>query len=274
MGRPPGDEVAGPVLIKLGDKVSTDDISPSGSQVLVFRSNMPAIAEFTLPERRFRVRRARQGGERRLHRRGPDLRPGLVARGRRGGSDVPRGARRAGEELRAHPPRQPDQLGRAAPRARGPGRLRRDSAADTSSASRTSPAGWTAARSPSRTRPPASESRRAACSPRASGPSWRPVAASPTRGRWRSRRPDAAARPRRVRPRRHEPGTRLPPPRPPRPSGGLGSDLSRGAGKPRPVRAAARRPRVAGSRRSRRSPWWGRRPARTRTSTTRSARSR
>ena len=47
VGRPPGDEVTGPVLIKLGDKVSTDDISPSGSQVLVFRSNMPAIAEFT-----------------------------------------------------------------------------------------------------------------------------------------------------------------------------------------------------------------------------------
>jgi aconitate hydratase len=36
-----------PVLLKLGDKVSTDDISPSGSAVLVFRSNMPAIAEFT-----------------------------------------------------------------------------------------------------------------------------------------------------------------------------------------------------------------------------------
>ena len=47
VGRPPGDEIAGPVLIKLGDKASTDDISPSGSQVLVFRSNMPAIAEFT-----------------------------------------------------------------------------------------------------------------------------------------------------------------------------------------------------------------------------------
>ena len=47
VGRPPDDEIAGPVLIKLGDKVSTDDISPSGSQVLVFRSNMPAIAEFT-----------------------------------------------------------------------------------------------------------------------------------------------------------------------------------------------------------------------------------
>ncbi|HWC02926.1 MAG TPA: aconitate hydratase [Methylomirabilota bacterium] len=63
VGRPPGGEVAGPVLIKLGDKVSTDDISPSGSQVLVFRSNMPAIAEFTFrnvdPEF---VARARAGG--------------------------------------------------------------------------------------------------------------------------------------------------------------------------------------------------------------------
>jgi aconitate hydratase len=63
VGRPPGDEISGPVLIKLGDKVSTDDISPSGSQVLVFRSNMPAIAEFTFrnvdPEF---VTRARAGG--------------------------------------------------------------------------------------------------------------------------------------------------------------------------------------------------------------------
>jgi aconitate hydratase len=47
VGHPPGDELTGPILIKLGDKVSTDDISPSGSQVLVFRSNMPAITEFT-----------------------------------------------------------------------------------------------------------------------------------------------------------------------------------------------------------------------------------
>jgi len=63
VGRPPDDEVAGPVLIKLGDKVSTDDISPSGSQVLVFRSNMPAIAEFTFRnvDSEF-VARARAGG--------------------------------------------------------------------------------------------------------------------------------------------------------------------------------------------------------------------
>jgi aconitate hydratase len=64
VGRPPGDEIAGPVLIKLGDKISTDDISPSGSQVLVFRSNMPAISEFTFrntdPE--FVARAKAQGG--------------------------------------------------------------------------------------------------------------------------------------------------------------------------------------------------------------------
>jgi len=47
IGRPPGDELTGPVLLKAGDKVSTDDISPSGAQVLVFRSNVPAIAEYT-----------------------------------------------------------------------------------------------------------------------------------------------------------------------------------------------------------------------------------
>jgi aconitate hydratase len=47
IGRPLGEAVAGPVLLKLGDRVSTDDISPAGSQVLVLRSNIPAIAEFT-----------------------------------------------------------------------------------------------------------------------------------------------------------------------------------------------------------------------------------
>jgi aconitate hydratase len=50
-GVPLGEPVTGtleaPVLLKLGDTVSTDDISPAGSAVLVFRSNIPAIAEFT-----------------------------------------------------------------------------------------------------------------------------------------------------------------------------------------------------------------------------------
>jgi aconitate hydratase len=38
--------LSAPVLIKLGDKVSTDDISPSGTAVLMFRTNVPAISEF------------------------------------------------------------------------------------------------------------------------------------------------------------------------------------------------------------------------------------
>jgi aconitate hydratase len=46
-GRPLEDDLTAAVLIKLGDKVSTDDISPSGTETLMFRSNVPAIAEFT-----------------------------------------------------------------------------------------------------------------------------------------------------------------------------------------------------------------------------------
>src|SRR5881296_2905617 len=47
LGEPVAETLEAPVVIKLGDKVSTDDISPAGSAVLVFRSNIPAIAEFT-----------------------------------------------------------------------------------------------------------------------------------------------------------------------------------------------------------------------------------
>jgi aconitate hydratase len=45
-GRPVDEALEAPVLIALGDKVSTDDISPSGTASLMFRSNVPAIAEF------------------------------------------------------------------------------------------------------------------------------------------------------------------------------------------------------------------------------------
>jgi aconitate hydratase len=47
LGEPVADTLEAPVLLKLGDKVSTDDISPAGAAVLVFRSNVPAIAEHT-----------------------------------------------------------------------------------------------------------------------------------------------------------------------------------------------------------------------------------
>ena len=46
VGKPIEETLAALVLLKVGDKVSTDDISPSGVQALVFRSNIPALAEF------------------------------------------------------------------------------------------------------------------------------------------------------------------------------------------------------------------------------------
>jgi aconitate hydratase len=46
LGEPVAETLEAPVLLKLGDKVSTDDISPSGAAILVFRSNVPAISEF------------------------------------------------------------------------------------------------------------------------------------------------------------------------------------------------------------------------------------
>ena len=56
--------IVGPVLLKLGDDVSTDEIVPAGARVLPYRSNIPAMADFAFdmldgsyPER------ARQAGD-------------------------------------------------------------------------------------------------------------------------------------------------------------------------------------------------------------------
>jgi aconitate hydratase len=38
--------VEGPVLLKLGDDISTDEIMPAGEQVLPYRSNIPEISKF------------------------------------------------------------------------------------------------------------------------------------------------------------------------------------------------------------------------------------
>jgi aconitate hydratase len=44
---PPPGHVDAPVLLKVGDDVSTDEISPGGAQALPLRSNIPRLAEFT-----------------------------------------------------------------------------------------------------------------------------------------------------------------------------------------------------------------------------------
>jgi aconitate hydratase len=41
------DHLEAPVLLKTGDDVSTDEISPAGARALPFRSNIPKLAEFT-----------------------------------------------------------------------------------------------------------------------------------------------------------------------------------------------------------------------------------
>src|SRR5207237_8288678 len=46
LGEPVAETLEAPVLLKLGDKVSTDDISPAGAAILMFRANVPAISEY------------------------------------------------------------------------------------------------------------------------------------------------------------------------------------------------------------------------------------
>jgi aconitate hydratase len=41
------DRLEAPVVLKVGDDVSTDEISPAGARALPFRSNIPELAEFT-----------------------------------------------------------------------------------------------------------------------------------------------------------------------------------------------------------------------------------
>ena len=59
------ERIEGPVLLKVGDNVSTDEIMPAGQRVLPFRSNIPKMAEFvfdaideSFPERALEVRDA------------------------------------------------------------------------------------------------------------------------------------------------------------------------------------------------------------------------
>jgi aconitate hydratase len=44
------DSIQAPVLLKVGDDLSTDEISPAGARALPFRSNIPKLAEFTFTQ--------------------------------------------------------------------------------------------------------------------------------------------------------------------------------------------------------------------------------
>jgi aconitate hydratase len=59
------DTMSGPVLITLGDNITTDDILPAGAKILPLRSNIPAISEYvfsgTDPEFVSRIKKSRGG---------------------------------------------------------------------------------------------------------------------------------------------------------------------------------------------------------------------
>ncbi|MQA10971.1 MAG: aconitate hydratase [Pseudonocardiaceae bacterium] len=44
------DRIEAPVLLKVGDDLSTDEISPAGARALPYRSNVPKLAEFTFDQ--------------------------------------------------------------------------------------------------------------------------------------------------------------------------------------------------------------------------------
>jgi aconitate hydratase len=43
---PLADIISGPVLLKMGDDISTDEIMPAGAQILPYRSNIPEISKY------------------------------------------------------------------------------------------------------------------------------------------------------------------------------------------------------------------------------------
>ena len=132
---PLSDVIEGPVLLKVGDDVSTDEIMPAGTRVLPFRSNIPRIAEFSFdiidPTYAARAKQTTvtRGGRR------EQLRARVKPRARRAGPAVPRASRRRGQELRAHPRSEPDQLRCAAADLCRPCRLHRRSRPGTCCAS-------------------------------------------------------------------------------------------------------------------------------------------
>ena len=127
------DAIAGEVLIKVGDKITTDHIMPAGA-LLKYRSNVPEYAKYvfncfneddepTFAERAQVVQAAGQGGRDRRRR---QLRPGLQPGARRPVPDVPRRAGGDRQGHRADPPGEPGELRHPAADVRGGRRLRPD----------------------------------------------------------------------------------------------------------------------------------------------------
>lgn len=64
INKPMADDVAGQVLLKVGDNITTDHIMPAGAKILPLRSNIPAISEYVFEkvDPSFATRAKAQGG--------------------------------------------------------------------------------------------------------------------------------------------------------------------------------------------------------------------
>ncbi|WP_226701917.1 aconitate hydratase [Microbulbifer elongatus] len=62
---PLSEQLSGPILLKAGDNVSTDEILPAGTDILPLRSNIPAISHFTFSriDEDFYQRAKKHGGD-------------------------------------------------------------------------------------------------------------------------------------------------------------------------------------------------------------------
>ena len=107
------DSLALPILLKMGDDVSTDEILPAGAKVLPYRSNIQKIEDFAFERIDFDLCRTRTRGpryDRTRGRRRPQLWPRLFARtcgGRAAGFGI---ASRAGKRVCPYSPAEPHQL--------------------------------------------------------------------------------------------------------------------------------------------------------------------
>ena len=111
------DTLAVPILLKMGDDVSTDEILPAGAKVLPYRSNIQKIDDFSferIDATYLERARAARGTTGHAVIAGVQLRPGFVARACRDRAAKSGIENRAREELCAHPPTEPHQLRRLA----------------------------------------------------------------------------------------------------------------------------------------------------------------
>src|SRR5262249_7278321 len=122
------DELELRVLIVAPDDITTGDLSPDGATVMAYRSNVPAIAEFTFQhqDKQFPKRAQARGGG--LPRPRPYLGAGLGPRARGARAGAARRPRRHREELRADSPPQPHRAGDRPAPVQERGRLRQGAA--------------------------------------------------------------------------------------------------------------------------------------------------